>query len=144
MKRRRLSNLDIIGRWLFWAALPWCLLAPFRFIQLLWLLLVRTTEEETKAPAKNFYSSRAWQNARVKCLELNMRENGGFLRCELCKRTEMTGVKSWHCHHVKSRSNWPELALVIDNLAVCCPDCNYGMSNRYEDLELNRCRRKTA
>ncbi|MGI9436452.1 MAG: hypothetical protein ACR2Q4_16765, partial [Geminicoccaceae bacterium] len=72
--RRRRSDLDIIGRWLFWVALPWLVLAPFRFIHLFWLLLVRTTEEETKVPAKNFYSSRAWQNARVKCFERNKAE----------------------------------------------------------------------
>ncbi len=120
---------------------PWRLTrGAWRMIQR--MLRIRPSAVVEAAQSKGFYSSRAWQTARIKCFERNMRENNGLMRCELCGQMEIHGVTSWHCHHVKSRSRWPELALDPDNLAALCSSCNLGCSNRYEDLKLNRCSRK--
>lgn len=142
-RKEALSDLDMLGRWLFFMVVPSLLLALPRLV--LWCFRIMRGNTQKRAPGltKGFYQSAAWRKARIKCLELNM-ATYGVLTCELCYRTRADDVKSFHCHHKMSRSNWPELALELENLAVCCDDCNVGMSNRYEDLDLNRCRRRVA
>ena len=129
--------IELFGHWLLFVVIPWLLLSPFRLIR--WCCRTMRGRPQKRPPAlrPNFYKSRSWQTACVKCFERTKRENGGVLACALCGRTELHGVTAWHCHHVKSRSKWPELALEQSNLAAACDDCNMGMSNRYEDLELN-------
>ena len=143
MARRR-SNVDLIGGWLWFVVFPWLLLAPFRLIRWVWRIMAGRPKRRLLPGQKpHFYRSRAWQTARIKCFERNIKEYGA-LTCELCGRTKATGVKSFHCHHLRSRSNWPELALDQGNLVAACEACNMGMGNRYEDLKLNLCRRKAA
>ena len=138
------SNLDLIGYWLLFVALPWLLLAPIHLISWVWWIMAgRPQRRELPGEKPGFYKSRAWQTERIKCFERNIKQNGA-LTCELCLRTKADGVESFHCHHKRSRSKWPELALDPDNLVATCEACNMGMSNRYEDLALNRCRRKAA
>ena len=139
----KLNDFEMLGRWLFFVVLPWLLLALPRL--LLWCFRIMQGHQQ-KRPlglAKGFYQSAVWRRVRIECLERNL-ATFGVLTCELCYRTRLDGVQSFHCHHKKSRSKWPELALELENLAVCCDDCNVGMSNRYEDLDLNRCRRRAA
>lgn len=144
MSRR--SDLDIVGQWLLFVAIPGLVTAPLRMIRWCWRVM-RGKPRRRRLPGMEpgFYRSRRWQTARIKCFERNKAANGGQLRCELCGRAEEHGVIAWHCHHIKSRSKWPELALDQNNLAACCDDCNMGMSNRYDSLDLTLCkRRKTA
>ncbi|MGI9492758.1 MAG: HNH endonuclease signature motif containing protein [Geminicoccaceae bacterium] len=126
-------------------ALPWKL-TKLVFRLLRWLFRKVTRQDRAaviaKAKSKGFSGSRAWQKVRIECIERDKKANGGKLRCSLCGQMEIHGVGSWHCHHIKSRSNYPELALTLSNLAMLCESCNLGMSNRYEDLDLNRCERK--
>ena len=138
------SNIDLIGRWIFFIALPWLLLALPRL--LLWCLRVmqgKPAHQLHPGEEPGFYKSQRWRTARIKCFERNIQQNG-TLTCELCFRTKADGIESFHCHHKRSRSKWPELALEQSNLVATCDDCNMGMSNRYEDLKLNQCRRKAA
>lgn len=142
MARRRRSNFDLIGRWLFFFLLPWlvgrlCALIAWPFLRL-W---GRKKPKLLPGQKPGFLKSQAWRTARVKCMELN-KQQFGHLRCMQCGRTELQGVESWHCHHIRSRSNWPELALAQDNLTMLCDDCNMGMSNRYQDLDFTPCSRK--
>lgn len=141
----RRSNLDLLGRWLFFVVIPWLILALPRLIMLVWCLAFRSGEEHARAEVngRDFYRSRAWRQARVRCIRKN-KQFFGLLTCEICYRSRETGAKSFHCHHLKSRSNWPELTLDPDNLAMLCESCNMGMSNDYQDLDLNLCRRKLS
>lgn len=133
----RRPNLDLIGHWLFFAALPWLLALPFRLARRLW-----RGKPATKKPGevKDFYQTAAYRRARIECMKSNI-DRWGALTCQLCGRTKREGVRLFHCHHVKSRSNWPELALDPTNLEMLCEACNLGMGARYEDLKLTRCRR---
>lgn len=127
MARRRrkeaLSDFDMLGRWLFFVVVPGLLLALPRLA--MWCIRIMRGNAQKRPPGlvKGFYQSAAWRRLRIQCLERNI-ATYGVLTCELCYRKKDDGVKSFHCHHKKSRSNWPELALELDNLAVCCEDCN--------------------
>lgn len=48
-----------------------------------------------------------------------------------CGANPSDGVKM-HVDHIKPRSKFPELALVLDNLQILCEDCNLGKSNKDE------------
>ena len=138
MARRR-SDLVLLGEWLFFVLLPKALLGLFRLAA--WPFRRRKKLKLLPGQKPGFLKSQAWRTARVKCMELNKKEFGA-MRCEQCGRTELQGVTSWHCHHVRSRSKWPELALDQNNLVMLCDDCNMGMSNRYQDLDFTPCSRK--
>lgn len=73
----------------------------------------------------NFYESMGWRAVRYKALVLH----GG--RCQCCGAGREQG-KIMHVDHIKPKSLYPELALVLDNLQVLCEDCNLGKSNRDE------------
>lgn len=79
-------------------------------------------KEEYEAQKKAFYYSRAWLDLRYKALI----KNDG--RCECCGRSKKDGIKL-HVDHIKPRSKFPELELVLSNLQVLCEDCNRGKSN---------------
>ena len=63
--------------------------------------------------------------AGVSCRGAGGRENGC---CVLCGSPPTVG-KPLHVDHIKPRSFFPELELVISNLQVLCADCNLGKSN---------------
>lgn len=136
----RRSSLDIFARWFWLVLLPGLVLLPFRAVRWVWRMSIGAN---TIAPSnsKDFYRSAAWRKLRIRRMEINVRTYGRKT-CELCFTTEPGGP--WEVHHVKSRSRYPERALDLDNTALLCPDCNQGLSNDYQDLDLNRCRRKYA
>lgn len=98
-----------------------------------------------------FYQSRAWRTLRLKALK---RDN---YECQECKRqglvystpVDARGValpsddkkennknnnrKSLHVHHKKEVKDYPELALVLDNLETLCQQCHNGMHDRLKD-----------
>lgn len=88
------------------------------------------TIKKTKQPKKNktkyispqvFYESREWQELRYKAIKLS---DG---KCQACgingKETQI------HVDHIKPRSKYPELELVLSNLQILCRPCNLGKSN---------------
>lgn len=75
-------------------------------------------------PAEEFYASLAWKKLRYQALA----KSSG--KCQCCGAT---GDKApLHVDHIKPRSKYPELALVLDNLQVLCADCNIGKMNQDE------------
>ena len=98
-----------------------------------------------------FYQSRAWRALRLKALK---RDN---YECQECKRqgrvystpVDARGValpsgdkrennknnnkKSLHVHHKKEVKDYPELALVLDNLETLCQQCHNDMHDRLKD-----------
>jgi 5-methylcytosine-specific restriction endonuclease McrA len=75
-------------------------------------------------PSEEFYASLSWRKIRYQALA---RSAG---RCECCGAT---GDKApLHVDHIKPRSKYPDLALVIANLQVLCADCNIGKLNQDE------------
>ena len=73
--------------------------------------------------SKEFYKSDQWRRARY--LALKKAEG----KCACCGATAATGA-TLHVDHVKPKSMFPDIALVVDNLQVLCADCNLGKSNR--------------
>lgn len=69
--------------------------------------------------AAAFYASRAWRVTRYQAL---LRSQG---RCECCGRRPEHGT-FLNVDHIKPRSRYPHLALVVSNLQVLCADCNFG------------------
>lgn len=72
-----------------------------------------------RRPPHPFYDNRAWLDLRYRVLK----ESRGC--CEVCKR-RATEDNPIHVDHIKSRSQYPELALVRSNLQVLCRECNLG------------------
>src|SRR5215469_11521161 len=79
-----------------------------------------------------FYQSRQWLELRYRALRLS---NG---HCQCC------GSRGpLHVDHIKPRSKFPELELILTNLQVLCEQCNLGKSNtddtdwRDDDYRLN-------
>ena len=70
--------------------------------------------------SKDFYSSQAWKNLRIKALA-----KGNY--CRACGRKPDKIVL--HVDHILPRSIYPELALELSNLQILCADCNLGKSN---------------
>ncbi len=71
----------------------------------------------------DFYDSPAWKSVRYDALA---RADG---KCQLCGASKATGA-TLHVDHIKPRSRFPALALVITNLQVLCEPCNMGKGNR--------------
>lgn len=65
---------------------------------------------------KTFYTSREWLHLRYAVIQKYGR------KCMCCGATN----KKIHVDHVKPRSKFPELELVIGNLQILCEDCNLG------------------
>ncbi|MBY3623723.1 HNH endonuclease [Acinetobacter sp. CUI P1] len=67
--------------------------------------------------SKAFYRSTAWETARVQAL---IRDN--YL-CQHCiKRKRLTPADM--VHHIKPLSDYPDLALVLENLLSLCNSCH--------------------
>ena len=80
---------------------------------------------KTKSVASSeFYASASWRALRFEALKAN---NGS---CVLCGRTTREHGVVLHVDHIKPRSRFPDLALVLSNLQVLCEDCNMGKGNR--------------
>lgn len=71
---------------------------------------------------QSFYESDEWRALRYQALKLYGR------KCLVCFRTDV----EIHVDHIKPRSKFPELSLVLSNLQILCRDCNLGKSNRDE------------
>lgn len=72
---------------------------------------------------KGFYESDEWRALRYQALKVYGR------KCSVCGATPESG-KIMHVDHIKPRSRFPELALLLENLQVLCEDCNIGKSNK--------------
>jgi 5-methylcytosine-specific restriction endonuclease McrA len=70
-----------------------------------------------------FYDSDAWRALRYEALKAYGR------RCMVCGATPEIGAQL-HVDHIKPRSLYPELELVLGNLQILCRDCNLGKSNK--------------
>lgn len=66
-----------------------------------------------------FYESREWRELRYRALKAYGR------RCMCCGATPEGGAVM-HVDHIKPRSKYPKLALVISNLQILCGACNEG------------------
>lgn len=69
-----------------------------------------------------FYESKKWQALKQKIFSIYE------LRCMQCsaEKTEL------HIDHIKPRSKYPELELILDNLQILCRRCNLEKSNNNE------------
>lgn len=70
-------------------------------------------------PGKKFYESDAWRRLRYEALKLH------GARCQCCGVSSKDGGVM-HVDHIKPRSKYPELELVLSNLQVLCEACNLG------------------
>ncbi|MDA1966212.1 HNH endonuclease [Bacillus cereus] len=69
--------------------------------------------------AKKFYDSTAWR----RCRELALIRDS--YRCQECmKHDPLIPVPADMVHHIKERSEYPELALTLDNLISLCNACH--------------------
>ncbi len=73
----------------------------------------------------DFYDSREWKELRFKVLR-----KYGF-KCMACGAAPPKIVL--HIDHIKPRSKYPQLELVLDNLQVLCAHCNIGKCNYSEE-----------
>lgn len=71
------------------------------------------------SPSVRFLESDEWRRVRYQALK---RSKGC---CECCGSRGTRG-HPLHVDHIKPRSKFPELALVLSNLQVLCEDCNIG------------------
>ena len=67
----------------------------------------------------DFYQTWAWKSVRYQALK----KYGA--KCMLCGATPADGAKIC-VDHIKPRSQYPELALDINNLQILCDECNVG------------------
>jgi hypothetical protein len=67
----------------------------------------------------DFYASREWRVLRYRALKLH------GATCQCCGASAKDG-KVMHVDHIKPRSKYPALQLVLSNLQVLCEDCNLG------------------
>jgi 5-methylcytosine-specific restriction endonuclease McrA len=67
----------------------------------------------------SFHKSLEWRSLRYQA----MKNCDG--KCQLCGASKHDGIRL-HVDHIKPRSKFPHLALVLDNLQVLCDDCNIG------------------
>lgn len=72
--------------------------------------------------SEEFYRSPEWRAVRYQALKLH------GARCQCCGASPAQG-KVMHVDHIKPRSKYPHLELVLNNLQVLCEDCNMGKSN---------------
>lgn len=76
-------------------------------------------KKTAKELAVEFYTGDAWRHIRYQALKVH----GGA--CQCCGVRAGGGVVM-HVDHIKPRSKFPELTLVLSNLQVLCEDCNLG------------------
>ena len=90
------------------------------------LLCEYTARHDWKAAGfPSFYATISWRELRYKALATHGN------RCQCCGASPKTGAVL-HVDHVKPRSKYPELSLVLENLQVLCADCNLGKGARDE------------
>ncbi|WP_349729767.1 HNH endonuclease [Peribacillus frigoritolerans] len=93
------------------------------------------TEYKTEAQKKKFYRSGDWESLRQQALERDNHE------CQQCKREGRVHVDSikvegerksveLNVHHKYEIEDYPQLALVLDNLETLCLNCHNKMHNR--------------
>ena len=82
----------------------------------------RIYNELKKGNTKYFYTSRTWRRKRKDILDRDGNE------CQLCKRegrvTAGTPEEPLIVHHIKELKDYPELALVDENLLTVCDNCH--------------------
>lgn len=72
-----------------------------------------------------FYKSKAWRQLRLEALE---RDN---YECQSCKRKGKYS-RAQNVHHLKEVKEFPELALVLENLECVCVPCHNHEHKRLE------------
>ena len=100
---------------------------PFTIVQRSKLKKHKNKENKKHQEYKHgdiFYKSDEWRSLRFKALKLN----DGC--CVLCGRSKRKHNIILHVDHIKPRSKYPELELVLSNLQILCEDCNLGKSNK--------------
>ena len=91
-------------------------------------LFRRATDDDDLALARNsdeFYNSRRWQTVRYKAIVRNKKKYPPHGMCMAC-HTPFGRRSEKHGDHIKPRSKYPELALVLDNIQILDRDCNFG------------------
>ena len=71
-RKEKLSDLELVGRWLFFVTLPAVLLALPRLVMWCIRIMPGNTQKRTPDQAKCFYQSSAWRRVRIQCLERNI------------------------------------------------------------------------
>ena len=84
-----------------------------------------TAKSTARTKRSAFYQSEEWLSVRYKALKR------WGARCQCCGATRQNGVRI-HVDHIKPRSRYPKLALVLSNLQVLCEPCNLGKRARDE------------
>jgi 5-methylcytosine-specific restriction endonuclease McrA len=92
---------------------------PEEFRRLRNLSEARLRPPSKRSRAESFFQSDEWRRVRYEALKNTM----GC--CQCCGARGQKG-KPLHVDHIKPRSKFPALALVLDNLQVLCEDCNVG------------------
>ena len=69
-----------------------------------------------------FLKTYKWRQLRMMAIKLH------GPRCQCCGASAATGAVI-NVDHIKPRRQFPELALVLDNLQILCADCNHGKGN---------------
>lgn len=88
--------------------------------------VMRARRKRKFALRQEFYAGKEWQQLRYQALV----KNGGA--CQCCGRKAATHGVVIHVDHIKPRSLFPHLELMLDNLQVLCEDCNLAKSNKDE------------
>ena len=83
------------------------------------------TVEGVDVSSKDFLSTYAWRNLRIKALNLYGR------KCMCCGDTPENGAVM-NVDHIKPRIRYPHLALDIRWLQILCGACNHGKGNELE------------
>ena len=73
-----------------------------------------------------FYESATWSRLRY----IALRRDG--FKCLACGASRESG-SVMHVDHIKPRSKYPALELVLENLQTLCDRCNIGKGAKYED-----------
>ena len=81
----------------------------------------RVEKRKTYQNFHDFYESNEWKKLRYQALV----QHGAA--CQCCGATRADGIKL-HVDHIKPRSKYPHLELVLENLQVLCERCNMGKS----------------
>lgn len=85
---------------------------------------VKTKKQKIKyLENKKFYESNEWRSLRYEAFKKYGR------KCMVCGATVENGA-ILHVDHIKPRSLYPELELILENLQILCKDCNLGKSNK--------------
>lgn len=69
-----------------------------------------------------FFNSREWKALRREALRRDL------YTCQECKAPQASGL---HVHHVLSRDERPDLALVLENVTCLCAECHSRLERRF-------------